>query len=466
MAERIRPTRSRASPFSLFAVVTAGAVTASIGIVAPALADPGYPSWDEIQNAKKSEATKKAEINRVTDLLGGLAAAADEASKQSQIAAEAYRNALEALSAAEQREKDLRSQADAAAKTAKTSQMRAGLIAAHLARSGGKDLSVDLFLNGDKATDLLHRLGSASKLSEQSQEIYREALQDENTAKSLADQADAAAVERKKLAADAEAKLASAQVAAKAAEDAYAEQVKYSDELYSQLATLKDTTAALEKERIEGIAAAEAAAAAEKAAADKAAAEQAAADKAAADKAAADKAAQDAANGGGGSGGGNSGGGNSGGGGGGDGGSGGGGNPAPAPPAPAPAPVPNGSVVETAISFAYAQLGKPYESPGDSWNTWDCSGLTKSAYGAAGVYIGTHSATNQYWTMAGQGRLVPYSQRQRGDLIFWGSGGDYYHVAIYLGNDRILEAADWGKPVREYYIWGGYDVAGMVGRPG
>ncbi|MET0783507.1 MAG: NlpC/P60 family protein, partial [Leifsonia flava] len=124
------------------------------------------------------------------------------------------------------------------------------------------------------------------------------------------------------------------------------------------------------------------------------------------------------------------------------------------------------NLVETAIGFASAQLGKPYASPGDSWNTWDCSGLTKAAYAAAGSYIGTHSATNQYWTMAGQGRLVPYSQRQRGDLIFWGSGGDYYHVAIYLGGDRILEAADWGKPVREWYIWGGYDVAGMVGRPG
>ena len=445
LAEKDRIRGSRLTPFSLFAVVTAGAVTASVGIVGTR---PRRPR--AIRRGTRSRTPRRTRRRRRPRSLASPPCSAGcrprpmrrRSSRRSQRRRIGTPSRLSTAAQAAREGPALaggRSSHDA-----KTSRMRAGLIAAHLARSGGKDLSVDLFLNGDTATDLLHRLGSASKLSEQSQEIYREALQDSNTATSLAAQADAAAAERKKLAADAEAKLASAQVAAKAAEDAYAEQVKYSDELYSQLATLKDTTAALEKERIEGIAAAEAAAAAEQAAAAKAAAE-----KAAADKAAADKAAQDAANGGGGGGGG------------------GGQAPAPAPSsAPAPPPAPNGNLVETAIAFASAQLGKPYSSPGDSRNTWDCSGLTKAAYAAAGSYIGTHSATNQYRTMAAQGRLVPYSQRQRGDLIFWGGGGDYYHVAIYLGGGRILEAADWGKPVREWYIWGGNDVAGMVGRPG
>ncbi|QOD08512.1 C40 family peptidase [Rathayibacter toxicus] len=94
---------------------------------------------------------------------------------------------------------------------------------------------------------------------------------------------------------------------------------------------------------------------------------------------------------------------------------------------------------------------------------WDCSGLTKAAYASAGIYVGTHSATNQYNRMAAEGKLVPYSQRQRGDLIFWGGGGDYWHVAIYLGNGKILEAADYGKPVRVWSTWGA--PVGMVGRP-
>ncbi|MEJ3403924.1 C40 family peptidase [Rathayibacter sp. YIM 133350] len=443
MAER----RRRPKPVVLLsAVAAAGAVTASIGIVAPALADPGYPSWDDIQNAKKNEASKKTEIDNVTALITNLQAVADEASRQSMIAAEKVRQAQDALTAATEREASIRTQADAAAEKAKTSKMRAGLLAAHLARQGGKEFSVDLFLNGDEASDLLHRLGAVSKLSEQSQQIYRDALQDRNTASSLAEQADAAAKEREKLAAAAKQASEAADAAANAAQTAVANQQAKSDELFAQLASLKDTTADLERERAQGIAAEEAARAAAAAAAAKAAAEAAAA------KAAADAAAAAAANQ-------NHGGGGSGGSGASSGGS------ASAPPPPPP-PASNGNVVETAISFASAQLGKPYSSPGDSRNTWDCSGLTKSSYAYAGVYIGTHSATDQYNTMRSRGRLVPYSQRQRGDLIFWGSGGDYYHVAIYLGNNRILEAPDYGKNVREYYIWGAGDVAGYVGRPG
>ena len=120
---------------------------------------------------------------------------------------------------------------------------------------------------------------------------------------------------------------------------------------------------------------------------------------------------------------------------------------------PSPAP-PNGSVVEAAIWFASQQLGEPYVLGGSGPNVWDCSGLTKTAYANAGIYIGTHSATNQYHTLAARGLAVPVSQAQRGDLLFWGGGGDYYHVAIYLGGGRILEAPRDGVPVREWYIWG------------
>ncbi|WP_267130509.1 C40 family peptidase [Rathayibacter toxicus] len=115
------------------------------------------------------------------------------------------------------------------------------------------------------------------------------------------------------------------------------------------------------------------------------------------------------------------------------------------------------------MSFATAQLGKRYDLGGMGPDLWDCSGLTKAAYASAGIYVGTHSATNQYNRMAAEGKLVPYSQRQRGDLIFWGGGGDYWHVAIYLGNGKILEAADYGKPVRVWSTWGA--PVGMVGRP-
>jgi cell wall-associated NlpC family hydrolase len=69
---------------------------------------------------------------------------------------------------------------------------------------------------------------------------------------------------------------------------------------------------------------------------------------------------------------------------------------------------------------------------------YDCSGYTLYAFWqGAGVDIGAYTGA-QY----GAGRRVPYAERQPGDLIFWGSSPtDTTHVAIYLGNDRILEAA-------------------------
>ncbi|MGX5695726.1 NlpC/P60 family protein [Agromyces soli] len=419
MAEqRTRPV-SRVKPATVFGAVTVGAVTASIGIVSggsPALADD-YPSWGEIEQAKQNEQTKQAEIAKLGELLASLQAAADAAIRDSQIAAEKYRQTVIKRDEAVEREASLAKQADEAEAVAEISKMRAGLIAAHLAKSAGNDLTTSLVFSGDSAS-LLKQLGMASKLGEQSTSVYEQALADRNTADALREQADRAAAERQRLADEAKAQYDDAQAKADAANAAVAEQEARSAELYAQLAALKDTTAELERERAEGIAAEQAEAA----------------------RRAAEEASRPPA---GGSGGGDSGGGTGGG-------SSGGGGPAPNPD---PAP-PNTSAVETAIWYAQQQLGEPYDLGGAGPDRWDCSGLTKMAYGYAGVYIGSHSATNQYYTLANQGKAVSLGSIQRGDLLFWSSGGDYYHVAIYLGGGRIIEAADYGKPVREWPIWG------------
>ncbi|MCI4658045.1 C40 family peptidase [Cryobacterium zhongshanensis] len=458
---------TRRKPVRLFAAAVAiGAVSASVGIVAPAAyGDQGYPSWDDVQKAKASEATKQAEIEKITALLTGLQAAADASSKASQIAAEAYRVAQDELDAATVRETSLTEQAATASKKADTSKMRAGLIAAHLAKTGAQDLSLNLFLNGSSADVLLEQLGTASKLSEQSETIYREAVQDKNSAESLGGQAAAAKVERTRLTGESMTKFDAANAAAQDAEAALEAEQQKSNDLYGQLALLKDTTADVERSYQAGVDAAAAAAAL--AAAQSAAAARAAADQAAAARAAAAAAAQAAANGSGSgnSGSGNSGSGNSGSGNSGSGNSGSGSGGSSSGGGAVTAPAPNGNAVQTAIAFAKQQLGDRYGLGGSGPDVWDCSGLTKAAYAAAGVYIGTHSATNQYNTMASQGRLVSFSNVQVGDLVFWGGGGDYYHVAIYVGGGQVLEAPDYGKPVRIHSIWSPGDVASYVGRP-
>ena len=123
--------------------------------------------------------------------------------------------------------------------------------------------------------------------------------------------------------------------------------------------------------------------------------------------------------------------------------------PAPAPtpePDPEPAPSYSGNAASTAISTAMSYIGTPYVWAGESASGLDCSGLTMVSYEAAGVYL-THSSRVQY----GQGTHVPLDAAQPGDLVFWSSDGSQsgiYHVAIYLGDDMMIEAPTFGMTVR------------------
>ena len=123
--------------------------------------------------------------------------------------------------------------------------------------------------------------------------------------------------------------------------------------------------------------------------------------------------------------------------------------PAPAPePAtpPEPAPSRSGNAASTAISTAMSYIGTPYVWAGESASGLDCSGLTMVSYAAAGVDL-THSSRVQY----GEGAQVPLDAVQPGDLVFWSSDGSQsgiYHVAIYLGDDMMIEAPTFGMTVR------------------
>ena len=126
--------------------------------------------------------------------------------------------------------------------------------------------------------------------------------------------------------------------------------------------------------------------------------------------------------------------------------------PAPAPtpepdpePEPDPTPAPSGGA-DVAIAKAYTFIGVDYVWGGDSYSGVDCSGLAMLSWAAAGVSL-THSSRAQYW----EGTHVSLDSVQPGDLIFWssdGSAGSIYHVAIYLGNDQMIEAPTFGVPVR------------------
>jgi peptidoglycan DL-endopeptidase CwlO len=123
------------------------------------------------------------------------------------------------------------------------------------------------------------------------------------------------------------------------------------------------------------------------------------------------------------------------------------------PPAVAAPPLP---AAARAVETALKELGKPYRYGALGPGTFDCSGLTKFAYGTAGISL-PHSAAAQYQS----GRRVSRNQLQPGDLIFW-RGLD--HVGLYIGNGKMVHAPRTGEVVTIISI----DEGGFLGavRPG
>ena len=75
------------------------------------------------------------------------------------------------------------------------------------------------------------------------------------------------------------------------------------------------------------------------------------------------------------------------------------------------------------------------------------------AWKAGGKYL-PHYSVAQYQ----QSTPITASQLQPGDLLFWGSSSrssSIYHVALYVGNGRMIHAPRTGRPVTEesMYSW-------------
>ena len=94
-----------------------------------------------------------------------------------------------------------------------------------------------------------------------------------------------------------------------------------------------------------------------------------------------------------------------------------------------------------ALAYAMAQVGDSYVYGAAGPSAFDCSGLTMMAWAQAGVSL-PHSSAAQY----SSGPHVASSDLQPGDLTFYYS--PISHVAMYIGNGLIVEAANPGAGVR------------------
>ena len=268
---------------SLTAVMTL--LVTLVSPISPARA-VDYPSWQDLQNAKANTASAAAQVTAIENLIVGLQVQVQETQAAAEKSASELEIAQQKFDDATRRASDIQAQADASKATADAATTQAGQLAAQLYRTGGTDLSVNLFLESDgdgaDADLLLAKLGNMSKLVERSSDVYESAQSAMNNAQSLGDQAKVAQGERETLRIAAEAALAAAQAAAEAAANALAESEAKSVELEQQLQFMRDaqatTTAGYEagvaeRARLEAIrVAAEAAAARARAAAAAAAA--------------------------------------------------------------------------------------------------------------------------------------------------------------------------------------------------
>ena len=135
--------------------------------------------------------------------------------------------------------------------------------------------------------------------------------------------------------------------------------------------------------------------------------------------------------------------------------------------------------IEAMIGYAWGQLGSSYTwgGAGTYGFGYDCSGLVLQSLYRAGMDPQPINVIKHAWPTYRTSRElydypgfmhVPFSQRQRGDIVFYRSNGVVVHVSLYLGNDQVIHT-DWmGRPARVDSVNAGYSwgaIAPEVVRP-
>ena len=114
-------------------------------------------------------------------------------------------------------------------------------------------------------------------------------------------------------------------------------------------------------------------------------------------------------------------------------------------PKPGVAVKPPSGAAGTVVSYALAQVGKAYVYGASGPGAFDCSGLVAASYARVGIKL-----PHQSGAIANRGRRVPAGQWMPGDVIHTPG-----HVAIYLGNNKIVAATKPSTGVRVGTVRGG-----------
>lgn len=95
----------------------------------------------------------------------------------------------------------------------------------------------------------------------------------------------------------------------------------------------------------------------------------------------------------------------------------------------------------TALTYAAAQIGKPYVWGAEGPASFDCSGLTSQAWAHAGREIPRTS--QEQWARLPR---VPLDELRPGDLVVYFPTAT--HVALYVGDGKVIQAPRPGAKVK------------------
>ena len=405
--------------------ISVTALFASLAAATPGIA-LAAPSDEEIARAREAENAAKMSVAQIEVELASVKSEAEVALQKAMSAAEELNGARYSLEQATQTARQAQADADKAKADYEAGKQEIASIAQTAYRDGGSSLdSIAPYLSADGLRTVETKQATLNSFSASANVKMQKVAALEQVANVMNDAAIQAQAKQAEATAQVETRTAAAQSAANDASNAQAMTAARRDALVEELARKQNTTVELINQREAELEAQRQAAAAE--AARQAAAAEAARQQAAAEAARRAREQQNSY------------------------------TPAPAPAAsydddddtPSGGGGGNSDAAAGAIAWAKSKLGAPYvwagEGPG-----YDCSGLVTMAYRSQGIYL-THWSQAQY----SEGTRVPVSQAQPGDLIFWNwDGGNIDHVAIYLGNNQIIEAPTFGVPVRITSIYG------------
>lgn len=449
----------------LLAVLTATVLLAT-GTAVPALADPTPPSQDEVDSARQDVVDAASSVAAMDVQMARLTQTQQAAFDAAATAGEAYNQSLVDVDAATAAAGEARERSDAANLRAEASRSLLVGLARDTSRNGGAVDQIGMYLSADGVSDAVSKANAMDLVGSKADKAAQQYQADSVVASTLQGIADTAVADETAKKEAAGTALQASRDAQAAADSAVASADVERQALLTRLAEARSTSVEVEQERQAGLQA-ERDAAAERAARDRVVAATPSTPAAPGTTPATPVAPGPGA------------------------------PAAPAPTTPTVPPVttpttppttpvappvvsppvvtppvvtppvvtppvvtpPSGGGLGTgssrgsaaqgqaAVDWARTKIGLPYVWGAAGPDAYDCSGLTSKAWGAAGVSI-NRTSRDQYRQVL----KISLDSMRPGDLVFWGNNPadptTITHVALYAGNNQIVEAPRPGVPLR------------------